>query len=153
MGLASTAQVDLPHLSMFDAGLPMFCVSVILAFVEVKTLQLGCGTLFEQDLSYGGIVPSEEYFYMDSLTGIGAIRCCMMCHQKLPNCFGVLYNENQRKCKLLKRNLNMTNIAENTTEVQWGYYRKIRRMRGLYRNSSPCVSTFIGTSLSFSCIM
>ncbi|XP_048743979.2 CD209 antigen-like protein E isoform X1 [Ostrea edulis] len=115
---------------MFDLGLQTFCTSVVLTIVKIKhtaAFQYGCGTSFERDMVYDSTVPNDEYFYINSFTGLDIIRCFSICHRERPNCVGLLYNGEQMKCKLLQRNLNETNKDVNATKDEWEYFRKIRR--------------------------
>lgn len=124
---------------MFDIkGFRMFCISAVLTIVKVKhvaALQYGCGTSFERDVVSDRTVPNDEYFYLNSFTGLDIIRCSLSCHRTRPNCVGLLYNIEQMKCKLLQRNPNETNKDSNVTEDKWDYFRKIRRTGGLCTNS------------------
>jgi hypothetical protein len=119
---------------MVDVGLQMFCMCTVLSIVRVKpdaVLQFGCSASFEQNVTYNGVVP-DDYIYMDSITGISRIQCCLDCHDRRPHCVGVLYNNEGRKCKLLKRNPNEINQPDNLTSDDWQYFQKVHSSGGLY---------------------
>jgi hypothetical protein len=131
--------------------LRIYRVFVVLAILKMKqftALRIGCNTSFVRDVTYDGIIPDDDSIYIDSFPGLSRIQCCLDCHERRPNCVGVLYNNVDRKCKQVKSNPN--EIKQ--TGSDWQYFQKIQSVGGLYRNSFVCISPFNGHNIFVRCI-
>jgi hypothetical protein len=109
---------------MLGVGCRMFFISAVLAIVKVNyfTAQKFICDSFIHEVTYIGTL-LDDISYNESLKGYGKIRCCSKCLDDRPHCAGVLYNGEQKKCLLLKRDMNITSNGRHVTLVDWRYFR------------------------------
>jgi hypothetical protein len=105
---------------MLNLRLGMFCISAVLVTVRHATaIQAGCEASFLQEVGYEKIDPDDEISFIKPFTVRNDVQCCLNCIDNGPLCVGTLYNGKERKCRLLKRFLSVTNI----TKDEWKYFK------------------------------
>jgi hypothetical protein len=108
---------------MLDVGMEMFGISVVLATVNcvkhVSAHQVGREASFLKEVGYEKIDPDDVISFIKPFTVRSRIQCCRQCLDNSPLCVGALHNTEEKKCKLLKRFLSVTNH----TKIEWNYFR------------------------------
>jgi hypothetical protein len=127
--------------NMLDLGLGMFCISVVLLTVKpVSAHQFGCEALFVQEAGYEKVDPDDEISFFKPFTVRNDVQCCLYCVDNCPLCIGTLYNRKERKCRLLKRFLNVTNGAGDRVKDEWEYFRITEGMCSISLRMSGSIS-------------
>jgi hypothetical protein len=105
----------------------MLFISAVFSIVKLNhaTAQKYVCDSYTQEVTYNGILP-DSISSDESLTGFDDIRCCLRCLNDRPHCVGVLHNQEQKKCLLLKRGMEITNNGGQDTLGDWRYF----KMRG-----------------------
>jgi hypothetical protein len=102
----------------------MFSIYAVFAIVKVNnvTAQTFICDSFVWEVTYIGTLP-DDISYIESLIGFSKIRCCSKCLNDRSHCAGVLYNQEQKKCLLLKYDMNITSNGGHLTRGDWRYFR------------------------------
>jgi hypothetical protein len=130
-----THPLQLPMPGLYLRIFSLFTILVIVTVENIAAFLDVCGASFERDVMFDGVVPNDEHVYLDSIAGLSRVRCCLKCHERRPNCVGVLYNRYQRKCKLMIRHMNEISQSLNFTTDGWQNFQKSQSAQGLCRNS------------------
>jgi hypothetical protein len=107
---------------MFYLVLQMSFISAVFTTVKVRSDTV-FGT-FKRDMVYEEHASVDTYVYGEFSKGICRIQCALNCLRDHVHCRGVLYNKEQKECKLLRRTPTMKTTNDDFLTTEWEHYSK-----------------------------